>query len=120
MGLKEVGDSDRASDLLYAAQMAFIIVLKKDAKIKENTYNTSGHVNIALIVESGVFKEYPSYILEKLPWLYITTELAKDIKDSDESTKDKWMHEKNRIEHHEAYKRMLKNVDKFLEDKEVT
>lgn len=119
MGLKEVGDSDRASDLLHSAQMAFIAILKKDAKIKDNAYNTSGHVNIALIVESGVLKEYPSYILEKLPWKYITMALVKDIAGAEEKHKDTWGNEKSRKEHHEAYKRMLTSVDKFLFDKEI-
>ena len=119
MGLDDVQDSDRASDLLYSCQMAFIERLKKDAKTKDNAYNTSGHVNVALIVESGALKEYSSYILEKLPWRYILKALVEDMAGSDESNKAEWDNEKSRVMHHEAYTRMAQSVKKFIDDKEI-
>ena len=115
MGLEKVGESDNASDLRYVCELAFIKELNIGLKDKANFCNTPGFINVALIIESGVLDKFESYVVqEKLEHKKLIAGLEKLVKDSDKKKKDAWGDEGNRVMHHNACKRMLKNVKKFI------
>ena len=66
-GLKSWMDSDMAADLMTDCQVAVAKVLKKELSQgqEETDFNTSGPVNVLLIMESlfkGAIEEYPSIL----------------------------------------------------------
>jgi hypothetical protein len=123
-GLKNVGSSDMASDLACACEEAYLKQLSKGLKVVENSFNTSGWINVALIIESGTLDSFCPYskALEDVDWKFLVSKLEQEVDESKATNKNKleWGDEENRIEHNKAYKRMLKNVKKFLDKKEIS
>lgn len=121
-GLKNVNSSDMASDLLYACEKAFMIQLSKGLKEIENCFNTSGWVNVALIIESGILDNFCPYSksFEEFDWKFLVQKLEEEIKNSAIDKSKEWDTEENRKMHHESFKRMLKNVKNFLKKKDIS
>ncbi len=112
MGLESVGLSDNASDLAYSVFGAMTKKLAKGLKEKGNEYNTPGFVNIALFVEQYL-KPDKYYGNDEL---YEIIEKAKGMLEEQIETMDgEWPNENNRKYHLKSYKRMVKNMNKFLE-----
>ena len=118
-GLKSWVDSDNAADLTHSIFVKIEQTLKRELKEKDNEMNTNGPINIALFFETflcPIAKDLYSY-----PGLCIVAKDTIDRLENENITvaKDKtagWDSEKNRIDHLEAYRRMKKNLKKFIED----
>ena len=112
-GLEHWGDSDEAADFVSVYQTAKSPkskqnVIDKELKNFANDYNTPGSVNIALAIEDGILQTSDLNVvqLNKLRKL-----LKKLIDECSEKRKDLWHSEKARIEHNDAYIRLLKVVE---------
>lgn len=119
-GLKDWTNSDMAAGLYDDAIQKLLNALNKGAKLKDNSFNTSGPENVAMIIEGGLLDSIPeSYIQDYFNYDIVVKGLLKSIKDSDASNKRKWNCEVNRIWHNQSYKRMLRSVKKFLKKKQI-
>jgi hypothetical protein len=122
-GLKNVNSSDTASDLAYGCERAYLKELSNGLKVQENEFNTSGWINVALIIESGALDSFCSYSdeFEKFDWEFLIKKLEREVIESSSNVKYKsqWECEENRQMHHKAFKRMCSNVKKFLRKKEI-
>lgn len=119
MGLDCPGDSDVAAGLAIDVIESMIKSLKKGFKIRENSYNTDGPVNVGLILEEFVDvdfcgnEELAKYAVEEfIPAFekYISKyedDIKKDIKSGE-------LYDKKAIDnakwHLKSFKRILKNV----------
>lgn len=120
MGLNNWTDSDYAADAYGAVVSVMLKELNERVKEEGNSYNTSGPVNLALIIESGLLDNvWDYYIQEKLDHKAIVDGLKKHIAASEKDKADEWGDEKNRLWHNKSFKRMLKNVKKFLTKKGI-
>lgn len=118
MGLKRWGESDMASGTYGNAVEPMLKVLSKSIKDKENAYNTSGPENVAMIIESGLLDTVPDYYIEDyFNYKLLVKELQKRIDMAGPGNKEDWGDEKNRKFHYQSFKRMMKNVKKFLSKK---
>lgn len=118
-GLSCVGDSDMASDLAYGAVSAMAKALRKDLNTKENDWNTDGCVNIALFIEELIGKK-DSDILVSLVSNDALVQLAKDDlelmqKKHKKAKKEKCDDAESKSMHLKAYKRMIKSLERFLD-----
>lgn len=100
MGLKHWGESDDAADFKITLEEAVSKLVKKELRHFANEYNTSGAVNIALMLEDGII----SIKLIEAPLIKVLLEqlnrLLEDRLDS---------------EHRRAYKRLIKFVTLEME-----
>ena len=120
MGLERWGQSDMAADLYGSVVKDLLGALNKGVKEKENCFNTSGPENVAMIIESGLLDSIPEYyIQDHFDYKTLISGLNANIEGSNEDKKKEWDDEESRVMHNEAYKRMLKNVKKFLKKKEI-
>jgi hypothetical protein len=111
MGQEHWTDSDLAADLYGTVVEALLKKLTLGLEEDANDINTSGPVNVALIIESGLLDTIPNdFIEEHFKYDKLIKGLEKLIKESSADKKKQWEDEGNRLEHHNAYKRMLKNV----------
>jgi hypothetical protein len=104
MGLDHWVASDTASDLVANFQA----VARKAIKEKQTRYNTSGAVNVALLLEGGVLG--PNFLDEELK-----DQLLKALAEEIKTAKDKkhWDSEEGRLEHLQAFQRLHKFVKKL-------
>ena len=107
MGLSEWKDSDNAADICFELQKAVQKVFNKEIKDKANEYNTPGPVNFGLLIEDGIL---PIRLLKQSQVTLLKNGLDKLIKESSKKTDP--LNEENRRMHHNAYKRILKSVEK--------
>ena len=116
MGMSHWNDSDGAADFVYIYKKATTPAQRRkviDTELKDfaNSYNTPGSVNIALAMEDGIVRktDLNANQLNKL------RALLADLKTkSSAKLKNEWDNESGRLEHHEAYKRLLKHMNKNL------
>lgn len=118
-GLESYTGSDLASDLAATAVSALATVLAVGLKEEANEYNTPGCVNVALFFETYIcplpadtffdnaFVDIAHKAEVQLRELVKRTEKVGSWGDHDEG---------ERIEHHEAYKRMLASLKKFVDE----
>lgn len=116
MGLNSVRNSDSASDLAYDAIGSMVKGLRKGLKEEGNEYNTNGPVNVALFFEAYIIplaEEYQDY---SDVW-----DLARDTKTELQAFRNKMKENDwgkdvtNKKMHIDAYNRMLKALNRFLE-----
>jgi hypothetical protein len=120
MGLKHWGDSDMAADAYHSAVVPMLKALSKAIKVRENSYNTSGPENVAMIVESGLLDSIPDYYIEEhFNYKALLEGLKANITDAGLDKKDQWGDEENRRSHLKSYQRMLKSVETFLKSKKI-
>lgn len=120
MGLERWVQSDTAADLYTSVVKDLLGSLNKGVKEENNCVNTSGPENVAMIIESGLLDSIPDfYIQDYFDYKSVISGLEANIKMSGPGTESEWRSEDSRIMHNEAYKRMLKNVKKFLKEKEI-
>ena len=110
MGLDHWNDSDAAADFVSNVIKLVGDECLKQVKIKENTYNTDGCVNVALFAEDflkdlHINKEGPLYAALNKAVKSIGKNLLEVM--SSPPWRDKAMHVK-------AYRRMIKNLNKIL------
>lgn len=122
MSLNSVGDSDMAADLQARCHNAFLAALAEGLREEANAYNTSGWVNVALMIEHGDLDNIHGFIqsMEKFDWKFLVAKLKEDIINSSYAKRKDWDDDDNRKEHNAAYRRMLKSVIKFLKEKELS
>jgi len=119
MGLDSWHASDNAADLRSEMLCAAARVLEKNVGMRDNPYNTSGDVNVALILEDesifGNMSEDERGYFRKAALLAIKS-LEKKIADAGEYDKS----DGNTDMHIKAFKRMVKSLLKFLKGTEET
>lgn len=116
MGLETITDSDLAADLSANVLSKVAKELKKGLKEKGNSLNTEGCVNVALFFEQCFCKTNDPciYLHEDLYNIALETKeqleelIAETTKDKEEWDAGSWR------EHMSAYRRMLKNINKFI------
>lgn len=110
MGLDSYGDSDMASDFVSSIIDKIGKECKKELKNTANEFNTSGHINIALMAEAFL-KDIPIYHESVLYSVLIVARarIKSDLEEAKNVTawRDRDMHVK-------AYKRMIKNLTKII------
>ena len=113
-GLGHWGESDEAADFVFSYQKAKSPktkqnVIDRELKNFANDYNTPGSVNIVLAMEGDIVLKSDLSVaqLRKLRKLLKTL-----IGECSEKHKDSWYSEEARIEHYNAYVRLLKVVEK--------
>jgi hypothetical protein len=117
MGLKAWGESDLAAGATSSAIKALVKSLRESLKEKGNSYNTEGPVNVALFFEAFIVPlkdEYNECYVDELYKLAEDTakKLKKIIKQAEKAD---WDDSGNKADHLQAYKRMLKSVEKIKE-----
>jgi hypothetical protein len=110
MGLNNYGESDFASDMYDELEDAIAKTLKDSFKRhrKVNEFNTNSAVNLALIIKSGILKNYNPSSIEDILDMAIE-DMDKLINESSRKNEHKWDDQGNRERHHEDYKK-LKNI----------
>ena len=112
MGLNHWGESDGAADFVYTYKEATTMAKRRkliDTELKDfaNNYNTPGSVNIALAIEGGILRKEDLTEVQ----LYTLRDLLTELKvKSSAKYRKEWSDESGRIEHNNAYKRLLKAV----------
>jgi hypothetical protein len=106
MSLDSWGDSDMAADAYYRVIKAMVKELNSSMELKENNYNTSGGVNVALIIESGILDKVPAHMLDDLNTKLLLKLLEAEINSAMPDRKDDWGNEDNRKKHLKDYKRL--------------
>jgi hypothetical protein len=115
MGLANWGASDGAASATYRMQGDMVKRLRGALRGKGNTYNLSGAVNVALIVESFItpiakqFKDCDD-LLEVLRVTH--DKLANEIMLAKEQA---WNNESNKRTHIKAYWRLLRSLQKSIQ-----
>ena len=112
MGLNHWEESDNAADFVFLFEKAKTKaqrhkVIDKELEEFGNSYNTPGSVNIALAIEDGKvgLDDLKPKHLERMQ------ELLGELKNTSSAKyKEEWGSESNRLEHYEAYKRLLKVI----------
>jgi hypothetical protein len=115
MGLKHFQESDLASDSAYMMVGVMVKQLEKELKEKGNEFNTAGPENVAMIFEALIIpltKEY-HYYDDLIQLADKTKKLLEDKVNKDK--KSDWDSASNRNMHINAYKRMIKSLEKFIE-----
>lgn len=107
MGLNSWGESDNAADFDFTIGDVLNKLITKELKDQGNSYNTCGAVNIALLIESGRLSVAQFSKQNRLNLIELLEELILEASD-----KSEWEDEENRKMHLNAYKRMLKSVEK--------
>ena len=114
MGLDGWCDSDEAADLRSDMLTAAARVLEKNVNKKTNQYNTDGDINVALILEDdAIFGN-----MEDSEREYFRKAALMAIKSLEQKIEDAGDYDKtndNVHMHITAFKRMVKNLKKFLE-----
>jgi len=108
MGLIHWVESDSASDFRSDLIGHILETSVKELKNASNEYNTPGAINIALVLEAGVYDSLEDYEFEE----YVDTlfkPLVKQLK----------YYVKYSREHKKEYTRMLKSVEKFCKKKNI-
>lgn len=118
-GLEHWNESDRAADFRYTLIKNFTPLINKEIKVEDNAYNTDGCINVALIIESGLFDSLRNYELEDINFALLVKKLKETIELAGPKYKKDWNDEENRKYHLTSYKRMLKSVEKFLKEKQI-
>jgi hypothetical protein len=123
MGLQSWGDSDMAADAYMQACKVLIDYLNKIMAEDHGPYNTSGIVNVALIIESHLLDAADNYQVQRhfkynilLKGLQLHIDSAKNTPEN----RKQWGDEESRKMHYAAYKRMHGNVKMFLKAKDIT
>jgi len=118
-GLNSYGESDMAADIYHSTVKDMVKALTNGFKTtrRENSYNTEGCVNIALIIRSGLLKnvdwedvetdEYKSLLETALGDMEKLIKLALD--------KEDWDDERNRKHHLFEYRKMKGELQKELD-----
>ena len=110
MGLGSYGESDNASDFVSGIIDKIGRECKKELKNTANEFNTSGHINVALMAEV-LLKNIPIYHESDLYSALISAR-AKIQKDLVEiKAEGQW---RGRDMHIKAYKRMVKSLTKII------
>ena len=112
MGLNSSGESDNAADFVFIYKKAKTKTQRRqliDSELKDfaNNYNTPGSVNIALAMEDGIVRgdDLTAKQLNRL------RELLADLKlKSSSKYREEWDDEYGRLEHNQAYTRMLRFI----------
>lgn len=115
MGLKHYIESDMASDFVMDIQDVIATLIKKQAKMKTNEYNTSGCVNVAMFNEAfilPVLRQRKAYfnLNIKSALKIAQTELVKELASANKLEKSP-----NKTMHLKAYNRLLSNLTESLE-----
>ncbi|HAR42839.1 MAG TPA: hypothetical protein DCS07_09465 [Bdellovibrionales bacterium] len=77
-------------------------------------WNTAGAVNIALVIEGGIFDPFPLHWFDKSDFVFfekVKKEIQKEIKSA--QAQKEWNSAQEKREHLVAFKRMATNVDHF-------
>jgi hypothetical protein len=122
-GLSSWGDSDEAADLASYAVDAMVKKLRGGLRRKATSYNTDGPINVALIFEGFICKNkgfLTSYSPELVKLAEDTlTAMEKEITKGKKQSAEDWGGSSNKQMHLRAYKRMAKNLQKFIKDSET-
>lgn len=110
-GLSSWMDSDEASDFRLTIADSLNKLVKKELKNRANEFNTNGIVNISLLIEG---KTFDANLLDEKNRENLLLGLQKMIKEA--SAKNNNWDEGNRLFHLNAYKRLLKSVNKNITD----
>jgi len=115
-GLTHWNDSDIAADVAHETMDAIAKVLKKALKVKENSFNTSGPENVAMILESFILPEAKKkgFIHDNIKELTQKT-LEKIRETIEKAQKADWDYPENKKEHICSYRRMERNLNIILE-----
>ncbi|MEI6598062.1 MAG: hypothetical protein WCL22_03375 [bacterium] len=109
-------ESDGAADFVFVYKEATTMAKRRkiiDTELKDfaNNYNTPGSVNIALAMEDGIVRKDDMTETQR----YRLRDMLHELKDASSAKfKENWEDEGTRIEHNNAYKRLLKHVNKNL------
>lgn len=112
MGMNHWEESDGAADFVFIYKKATTMAKRRkiiDTELKDfaNSYNTPGSVNIALAMEDGIVRkdDLTAKQTNKL------RELLADLKlKSSSKYREEWCDDAGRMEHNQAYTRMLKFI----------
>lgn len=107
MGLNGWEESDNAAAFDITLEEVLNKLITKELKDQSNSYNTCGAVNIALLIEDGRLSVAQFNKQNRLKLIELLKEQILGVSD-----KSEWDDEENRKMHLNAYKRMLKNVEK--------
>jgi len=121
-GLESYVSSDRAADMYSDIAAALIKATVKgfnDSR-HENSFNTGGAENLALIIRSGIFKGVSWDSVDSNSIEAMQKTLEKALKDVDKlikgsEKKNDWDDDRNRREHLTQYKRMRRELKAFYE-----
>jgi hypothetical protein len=110
MGLNNYDESDLATDMYEDIERAITKAIRESFKRhrKVNEFNTNSAVNLALIIKSGILKNYNNSSIEDILDMAIE-DIDKLINESSRKNKHEWDNEKNRENHYRKYKK-LKNI----------
>ena len=120
MGLNSFGDSDTAVDMYVDAVSSMIKGVEKSFRGNryENSYNTDGAENVALIIRSGLFKNVewdniPEQHTARLNKILSDAlkDMEKLIKGASDKKSEDWDEDGNRRSHLSAYKKMKKELE---------
>ena len=112
-GILTVLDSDGAADFVYGLGQKLISLLRKQEKVKENTYNTDGILNVALTIQDC----FNSKGWSNNPLIdYAESFIPRFEKWIEQQTKAEWDDEINRAEHLKAYRNILSNIKRIVKD----
>lgn len=110
--------SDTSTDLMMLVFGSILIELEAgfatETEVADEC-NTSGAVNVALAIEAGVFNPFPLNWFEKADLAFferVKKGLQKEVKSS--VSQKEWNSAQEKREHVQGFKRMEKNVDRFV------
>ena len=116
MGLDSWEESDNAACFVSRYKKAIfakqrVNLIDKEFEDFANSYNTPGSVNIALAMEDGIVRKDDMTETQR----YRLRDMLHELKDASSAKfKENWEDEGTRIDHNNAYKRLLKHVNKNL------
>lgn len=107
-GLKNIHQSDNASDAFSGLETLVIDYLNKEIEKVSNEWNTPGFINVALILETGVLDSFSNYAIQNH---FNIRNLLKYLEVA--------LSELGDSEFHDDLQRMVTSVKKFGEEKGI-
>ena len=125
-GLECAAASDTACDFFCNVALSVTEALKKEAKKENGPYNTDGCVNAAFFISEVLYPASVHASKYDLATSFFTEELLDSIKEvkkglenkikgCDETQKEEWDDEENRISHYSGYKELMEDINNTID-----
>lgn len=111
MGLNHWGESDEAADFFFKISKEVDKLVKKELKNRANGYNTSGEINVALLIKDGKID------VSSLEDATIEDLLKRLNKLIEKTSSEPWDNVDSKNYHIKSYKRLLKNIENKLRNR---